>query len=89
MDMLYAGSFFQPELRLAVGTGQIAVGLEIPDFHILALEKVSYSGIDTEKTVIPPNSSTMIIKIGLRTNTLIKYKTPATIQMKIFNLSFP
>ena len=52
MDMLYAGALFQSELRLAVGAGQIAVGLEIPDFHILALEKVSYSGIDTEKTVI-------------------------------------
>ena len=52
MDLLYSGALFQPELRLAVGAGQIAVGLEIPDFQVLALEKARYNVIDAEKAVV-------------------------------------
>ena len=52
MDLLYSGALFQSELRLAVGAGQIAVGLEIPDLHILALEKARYHIIDAEKAVV-------------------------------------
>ena len=52
MDLLYSGTLFQPELRLAVGTGQIAVGLEIPDLQVLTLEEPRYHVIDAEKAVV-------------------------------------
>ena len=52
VDMLYAGALFQSQLRLAVGTAQIAVGLEVPHLHILALEKIRYRRIDVDEAVV-------------------------------------
>ena len=40
MDLLDAGALFQPELRLAERAADIAVGLEIADLQILALEEI-------------------------------------------------
>ena len=39
--MLDAGALLEPELSLAVWTDDVAVGLEIPDLHILTLEKAA------------------------------------------------
>ena len=52
VDMLYAGALFQSQLRLAVGTAQVAVGLEVPHLHILALEKIRYRRIDVDEAVV-------------------------------------
>ena len=52
MDALYAGALFQSQLRLAVRTAQVAVGLEIPHLHVLALEEIRDSRVDTDKAVV-------------------------------------
>lgn len=50
--MLDAGTLFQPELRLAVGTFDIAMRLKVAHLHILALEKIRDRAIDADEAVV-------------------------------------
>ena len=52
VDVLYAGALLEAELRLAVGTADIAVGLEIPHLHVLALEEVGNRRKNTDEAVV-------------------------------------
>ena len=52
MDLLDAGTLFQPELRLAEGTADIAVRLDIAQPHILTLDKIADRAEDIGKTAI-------------------------------------
>ena len=50
--MLDAGAFFQSELCLAVGTANIAVGLDIAHLHILALDKITHAAEDIHESAV-------------------------------------
>ena len=41
VDLLHPGALFQPQLRLAVRTAQIAMRFEVADLHVLALDEVA------------------------------------------------
>lgn len=50
--MLNTRALFEPELSLAVGTADIAVGLEVAYLQILALEEINHRGIYADKAVV-------------------------------------
>ena len=52
MDMLHTGTFFEPQLRFAVGAAHIPMGTKIAHLHILALEKVDHRGIDVDELAV-------------------------------------
>ena len=52
MDLLYAGALLEPELRLAIRTADISVGLDVADAHILALEEIAHRTEDIGKTAV-------------------------------------
>ena len=52
MDVLDACALFQPELSLAVGAADVAVGLEVAHLHVLALEEVGHSRANAEIAVV-------------------------------------
>ena len=52
MDVLLAGAFFQPELRLAVRADDVAVGLEVAELHVLALEEAGHGVVDADEAVV-------------------------------------
>ena len=52
MDVLDACALFQPELRLAVGAADVAVGLEVAHLHVLALEEIGHSRANAEIAVV-------------------------------------
>ena len=52
MDVLLAGAFFQSELSLAVRADDVAVGLEVAELHILALEEAGHGVVDADEAVV-------------------------------------